>query len=412
MNQSSTPMSISKYLVIPAGIVIMLCLGVAYSWGVFLMPIEESLGWSRARISLAVSILLLVFSAFMSIGGFCEKKFGPRITAAFGGLLVALGWIGASYAQSPGWLYLSYGVLGGIGTGLAYIPSVSCGIKWFPGKKGLVTGVIIFGFGFGTAFLSPVLTRFIELYDWRSTMLYSGLVFGFLIISFAQLLREPARKAAAPGGETQQPERDYTPLQMLRTSSFKVLFVTYFLAMIAGMMTIGHMVAFAMGQGLTSIQGAFALTILSVFNGAGRVLAGYLSDLWGGKRALVLLFFIIGIAMFLFFHATGISTFYLLSALIGLCFGGFLAVYPPLTAEYYGRTNFAINYGLVFIGYGSGCFLGPLAGGLVYDYFESYMKAFYASGLLALLGGGIVWFLLQQPEKAADAKPLHAGPDS
>jgi MFS family permease len=174
--------------------------------------------------------------------------------------------------------------------------------------------------------------------------------------------------------------------------------------MVAGMMTIGHVVAFAMGQGLSSIQGAFALTVLSVFNGVGRVLAGYLSDLWGGKKALILLFCMIGTGMFLFFHATGIGVFYLLSALIGLCFGGFLAVYPPLTAEHYGRRHFSVNYGLVFIGYGSGCFLGPLAGGLVYDYFQSYMIAFYASGILALLGGAIVWFRLKDPGQAFELK--------
>lgn len=410
MDQNKNPVILSKYLVIVAGVVIMLCLGVAYSWGVFLLPIEQSMGWSRAAISLAVSILLLVFSGFMSIGGFCEKKYGPRITAAVGGLLVALGWIGASFSQSPGWLYLFYGVLGGIGTGLGYIPSVSCGIKWFPGKKGLVTGIIIFGFGFGAAFLSPVMTYFINVFGWRSTMLYGGIVFGFLIFTFAQLLKEPVHDPAASGAQAQEPERDYSPGQMIKTSAFKVLFVTYFLAMVAGMMTIGHVVAFAMGQGLTAIQGAFALTILSVFNGVGRVLAGYLSDLWGGRKALVLLFFLIGMGMFLFFHATGITSFYLLSAFIGLCFGGFLAVYPPLTAEYYGKKNFAVNYGLVFIGYGSGCFLGPLAGGLVYDFFQSYMKAFYASGFLALLGGVVVWFLLQKPGEASEPEPVYTDP--
>lgn len=392
-------------MVIVAGVVIMLCLGVAYSWGVFLMPIERDLGWSRAEISLAVSILLLVFSAFMSIGGFCEKKYGPRMTATLGGLLVASGWIGASFSRSPGWLYLSYGVLGGIGTGLGYIPSVSCGIKWFPGKKGRVTGIIIFGFGFGAAFLSPVMTYFINLYGWRSTMLFGGLAFGLSIIASAQFLKEPVGELAASTAGRADKAKDYSPKEMLKTSSFKILFITYFLAMVAGMMTIGHVVAFALGRGLSAIQGAFALTILSIFNGLGRVLAGYLADLWGGKKALVILFFAIGIGMFLFFHASGIGTFYLVSAFIGLCFGGFLAVYPPLTADYFGKKHFAVNYGLVFIGYGGGCFLGPLAGGLVHDAFTSYMIAFYASGVLALAGGGIVWLLLEAPVKIPGTNP-------
>ncbi|MBD3245823.1 MAG: MFS transporter [Candidatus Omnitrophica bacterium] len=395
-------MSKRKYMVIVSGVMIMLCLGVAYSWGVFLLPIEQDLGWGRAQISLAVSILLLVFSAFMSIGGICEKKYGPRLTATIGGLFVAAGWIGASFSQSPLWLYSFYGILGGIGTGLGYIPSVSCGIKWFPGKKGLVTGIIIFGFGFGAAFLSPVMSHLINIYGWRTTMLFSGAAFGAVITLFAQFLSAPLCELTAGKAGQQTPERSYSPKEMLRTCSFRVLFVTYFLAMVAGMMTIGHVVAFARGQGLSAIQGAFALTILSVFNGLGRVITGYLSDLWGGHKTLVLLFFMIGGGMFLLVHAGGIVSLYLLAAFIGLCFGGFLAVYPPLTADYYGKQNFSINYGLVFIGYGSGCFLGPVLGGLVFDFFHSYRFAFYSSGALALLGGAVVWFLLKNPsEKAA-----------
>ncbi|MBD3379402.1 MAG: MFS transporter [Candidatus Omnitrophica bacterium] len=387
----------SRYMVIFAGVLIMLCLGVAYSWGVFLMPLEQDLGWGRAQISLAVSILLLVFSAFMSIGGICERKYGPRITATAGGLLVALGWIGASFSRTPQWLYMSYGVLGGMGTGLAYIPSVSCGIKWFPGKKGLITGIIVFGFGFGAAFLSPVMSYFIGLSGWRATMLWAGFIFGALIIVSARLLKTPECGFEAPRGASEAKKGEYTPVEMMRTAAFKTMFVTYFISMVAGMMTIGHVVAFAQGQGFTAIQGAFALTVLSIFNGLGRILAGHFSDLWGGKKTLAFLFFIIGCSMFLFFHVAGIFLLYAVSAVIGLCFGGFLAVYPPLTSEYFGQKNFSVNYGLVFVGYGSGCFLGPLAGGVVYDLFNSYMIAFYSSGALALVGGIVVLCLLKEP---------------
>jgi MFS transporter, OFA family, oxalate/formate antiporter len=392
----------SRRMVVVSGIMIMLCLGVAYSWGVFLVPLENDMGWGRAQISLAVSILLLVFSAFMSIGGISERKFGPRITATVGGLLVGCGWIGASFSKTPQWMYLFYGVLGGMGTGLAYIPSVSCGIKWFPEKKGLVTGVIVFGFGFGAAFLSPVITYLINLIDWRATMLSAGAVLGLVIISFAQFLKAPVCGFGKEKGGVSVEDNDFAPRDMIRTASFKTMFITYFIAMVAGMMTIGHVVAFAQGKGFDALQGALALTILSVFNGIGRILAGHISDLWGGKRTLVLLFGMIGSGMFLFYHASGLILFYVVSALIGLCFGGFLAVYPPLTSVYFGREHFAVNYGLVFIGYGSGCFLGPLAGGLIYDNFNSYRIAFYFSGMLAILGGIIVRYLLKEPIRSAD----------
>lgn len=384
-----------------AGVIIMLCLGVAYSWGVFVKPIETELGWSRAQISLAVSILLLVFSAFMSIGGFLETKIGPSRTVTIAGILMAIAWIGSSFTHTPLSLYIFYGLFGGIATGLSYIPSVSCGIKWYPHIKGLITGIIIFGFGFGSAILSPLMTRLIQTIGWRSALLYGGIAFGTLIVICAQFLKEPEPDANTSSTHTGSDDTSLTHQEMLKTSTFWVLFVTYFIAMIAGMMTIGHVVAFASDRGLSAMQGALALTVLSIFNGLGRILAGHLSDRFGGKTILILLFFIISGGMFVFASAQHEVMFFAIAALIGLCFGGFLAVYPPLTANYFGTENFSVNYGLVFIGYGTGCFLGPVIGGYVYDLMHSYTVAFYISGGLAILGAFMVFKLLNQPKLTA-----------
>jgi OFA family oxalate/formate antiporter-like MFS transporter len=167
--------------------------------------------------------------------------------------------------------------------------------------------------------------------------------------------------------------------------------------MIAGMMTIGHLIAFLADKNFNAMQGALALTFLSIFNGVGRVACGHASDIWGGKKILCVLFAVIGFAMFVLFHSEILPVIYALSIVIGLCFGGFLAVYPALTAEYFGRRDFAINYGLIFIGYGTGCFLGPLIGGWVHDAAQNYRAAFYFAGALALLGGILIHFLLRKP---------------
>jgi len=388
-----------KYAVVVAGITIMLCLGVAYSWGVFVHPIEAELSWSRAQISLAVSILLLVFSAVMPVGGVIEKRIGASMTVTIAGMLMLVAWAGASFTHSPLWLYIFYGVFGGIATGLSYIPSVSCGIKWFPRKKGLITGIIIFGFGFGSAILSPLMTQLIQTVGWRSAMRYSGIVFGALIVICAQFLKSPTAIAVNAGGHAEESSQSLTHQEMLKTSTFWVLFTTYFIAMIAGMMTIGHVVAFASDRGLSVMQGALALTVLSIFNGLGRVFAGHMSDTFGGKTILATLFLVISGGMFLFAFAQNILAFYALAALIGICFGGFLAVYPPLTVHYFGAENFSVNYGLVFIGYGAGCFFGPVLGGYVYDTMHSYNIAFYTSGALSILGAWMVLRLLKLPEQ-------------
>jgi MFS transporter, OFA family, oxalate/formate antiporter len=352
--------------------------------------------WGRAKISSAVSVLLLVFSIFMVIGGLLERKIGPRKTASIGGVLVGLGWVSASFAYSPFMLYVCYGVIAGIGTGLSYIPSIASGIKWFPDKKGLVTGIIVFGFGFGTAFLSPLITKLINAYGWRTTMLACGIIFGLVIILAAQFLKIPPLSNSAKEGGLRS-ERVFSPIEMLKTNSFKIMFLTYFISMIAGMMTIGHLIAFITDKNFSAMQGALALTILSIFNGVGRIVFGYASDLWGGRKILVLLFALIGSTMFTLYHSGALLVIYAFSMVIGLCFGGFLAVYPALTAEYFGRRDFAVNYGLIFIGYGTGCFFGPLIGGWVHDMTKSYLAAFYFAGALALTGGVLIYYLLRKP---------------
>lgn len=392
---------VNRWGVVVAGVVILMSLGVAYSWGVFLLPIDQEMGWGRAKISFAVSILLLVFSLFMAIGGFLEKKIGPAKTATIGGVLVGLGWVLASFARLPFILYLCYGVVAGIGTGLSYMPSVSSGIKWFPDKKGLVAGIIVFGFGFGTAFLSPLITQLIN-FGWRTAMALCGIFFGCVITVAAQFLKTPSTLKKKEN-QSFSDQDSFSPAEMVKTGSFRIMFFTYLISMIAGMMAIGHLAAFVSDKGFTAMQGALALTVLSLFNGLGRIIFGYASDIWGGKKILVLLFTLIGLGLAILYHLGALPIIYLFSAVIGLCFGGFLAVYPALTAEYFGQADFAINYGLIFVGYGIGCFLGPLTGGWIYDINKSYLAGFYFAAVAALSGAALVC-RLKNPVKIKNGK--------
>ncbi|WP_456441780.1 MFS transporter, partial [Caldithrix abyssi] len=186
--------------------------------------------------------------------------------------------------------------------------------------------------------------------------------------------------------------------EMVTTGAFKVICLPYVFAMVAGMMAIGHIAAFVEDCGYSTIQAAFGITILSIFNGIGRVAAGSISDRIGRKSVLIILFFIIGLAVFLFNMELTLYLIYLNAAIIGFCFGGFLAVYPPLTADYFGAKNFGVNYGLVFVGYGAGCFVGPWLGGYIYDISGLYRWAFSLAGGLAIMGGIIIYFLLKSQE--------------
>ncbi len=397
--------SVNRWGVVCGGFIIIMCLGVAYSWGVFIAPISKEFGWGRGEIALAASVLLLVFSIFMVVGGALEKKYGPRITATIGGLFICAGWILGYFTHSLIWLYLSYGVLCGIGTGLGYLPSISTGIKWFPDKRGMITGIVVFGFGFGSAFLAPLATRFIEVYGWRMTMLIYGCSLGTLIVGAAQFLKSPPDNWV-PEGWTEVKQKvvekiNFSYKEMLKTSSFAVMFFTYTLSMIAGMMSIVHLVPFVEDKGFSPIQAAFALTILSIGNGVGRIISGILSDKIGRKETLILIFNLIGITMLVLYYLNPLILIYLAAGSIGFCCGGFLAVYPPATADFFGPKFFGLNYGLLFIGYGVGCFIGPWFGGAVYDMTGSYSMAFNVAGVLALLGAITVFFLLKPPVEEA-----------
>jgi len=376
---------------------------VAYAWGIFLVPISGEFGWTRASVSLAVSVLLLTFSVFMPIGGLCEKKIGPGMTAAAGGILVCAGWILASFTKSLLWLYMTYGILAGIGTGLSYLPAISTGIKWFPDKKGMVTGIIIFGFGFGSAFLAPAGTKMIINYGWRTTMLIYGIFFGALISFSSCFLKTPPKNWVPAlnrnGTFACKKNVDFTPSQMLREKTFRFVFLTYFIAMVAGMMTIGHIIPFLGDRGYSAMQSAFAVTILAMFNGLGRISGGALSDRMGTGKTLVSIFLIIGTAVFFLSFLPSLFLIYAAAGIIGLCFGGFLSVYPAMTCDYFGVENFGINYGFVFIGYGMGCFIGPWFGGIIYDAMGNYLIAFATAGIMALIGGATAFYQLKGPAR-------------
>ena len=397
---ADVPVNEKRWLVVIAGLLIIVCLGVAYAWGIFLLPISKEFGWTRASVSLAVSILLLTFSLFMAVGGLCEKKIGPGKTATAGGILVCAGWILASFTKSLPWLYMTYGVLTGIGTGLSYLPAISTGIKWFPDRKGLVTGIIIFGFGFGSAFLAPAGTKLIINYGWRTTMLIYGIVFGTVISASSFFLKVPPKNwmpdSIKNGTFACTKNVDLTPSQMLREKSFKFIFLTYFIAMVAGMMAIGHIIPFLTDSGYTAMQAAFAITILALFNGLGRISGGALSDRIGTGNTLVSLFIIIGTTVLLLNFMPSLFLIYVAAGITGLCFGGFLSVYPAITCDYFGLKNFGINYGLVFIGYGMGCFAGPWLVGMVHDATGNYMIAFMTAGITALIGGATAFLYLKK----------------
>jgi OFA family oxalate/formate antiporter-like MFS transporter len=390
--------SSSRWNYVAAAVVINLCLGAVYAFSILVPPLEAEFGWTRIETSPAFTIALVAFALTMIPAGRIQDERGPRIVATVGGALIGLGMVLSSYTDSLMWLYVSYGMLLGLGTGFAYGAPIATCTKWFPDKKGLVTGLVVFGFGGGAIIFAPLWAYLIEAYDWRFNFLFTGLLFTVLIIISAQILKNPS-KDYKPAGWTApvkslKPKADYGSAEMIKTVSFILIWVSYWFGTTAGLMTISQAKLIAMElAGMDSIQASLAVSILGAFNALGRLLWGFLGDRIGREKALTASFLACAAALFVLSTMFEPVMFVAGMSLLGLCFGGFLALYPALTSDYYGSKNLGINYGLVFTAYGAGSVLGPIMASYFRTYDGTYLPAFYISIVLALLGVVLTVFL-------------------
>jgi len=383
----------NRWLVVISGLVVMLMLGVTYAWGVFLKPLMGEFGWAKAETSLAFSILLLVFAIIMIPAGRLQDKKGPRVVATIGGLLLGGGFILASFTNSLSVLYTTYGIIAGAGIACAYVTPIATGVKWFPDKRGLVTGLIVCGFGAGSAFLAPLASHIIYTMGWRMAYVILGVLFLIAVTVAAQLLRNPPEgytpEGWKPSTSQNQPNvhttYDYDLLEMIKTPQFWMLWIMFAFTATAGLMVIGHVVAFAIESGIDKMAAAFALTVLAIFNGAGRVASGIISDKIGRTKTMLVVFVIQAIMLSMLIKMTSVATIYAAVAVIGFCFGADFTLFPAATADFYGTKNIGVNYGAVFTSYGVAGLLGPFLGGYVFDVTQSYYLAFQAAGVLCAI---------------------------
>ena len=390
----------NRWLVVIGALLIQVALGAVYIWSVFKGPLIEKFHWEPAATNLTFSISLLVFAIGTVIFGRLQDKIGPKWVATIGGLLLGAGLILASKTTSVGWIYLTFGVLGGAGIGAGYVCPLATCVKWFPDKKGMITGLAVAGFGGGALVFTPVAKSFINSYGVLPTFAYLGIIFGLCVIIGAQFLKNPPAgyKPAGWNPPVQASGKtavdNYSTGEMLKTPQFYLIWVSYLFGCAAGLMIIGNALPIAKAQGLSEALAASAVMTVSIFNAAGRLIWGTVSDKLGRTKTLMFTFLICGIAMLCLKFLTGTAILIGVS-LVGFCFGGFLAVYPSVTADYYGTKNLGMNYGTVFMAYGIGAVLGPM----LYDLMKSPVAGqlsttpLMISGLLCIIGLALVYML-------------------
>lgn len=356
-----------------AAFLMQLCLGVLYAWSVFRGPLAALHGWSKTETIAPYRYSLLFFTLGMIVAGFWQDRKGPRLVASAGGLLLVAGCVLAAWLGDtvPG-LVLSYGVIGGLGVGFAYVTPIATCVKWFPDRRGTIAGFAVLGFGSGPLVFGPLLQRLIgsdaALFAETipRTFLTMAAIFGVCVIGAAQVYRVPppgwrppgwSPPATAAGGR-----EEFRPAETLRTWQFWLLWVTYFLGTSIGLTAIGEAAPFlseAAAAGAFLSTGA-ALGIMSVFNGAGRLAWGALSDRLGRKLAIGLMFALyIAACLFVLRGATAFAAGLAGLAMVGFAFGGFLALMPSITADYFGSRSVGANYGMLFTAYGLSGFFVP-----------------------------------------------------
>ncbi|MCY2995133.1 MAG: OFA family MFS transporter [Planctomycetota bacterium] len=397
------------WVVTLSGMGINLALGILYTWSVISKAIPAEWGWTEEDKSAPFSYACLIFSFMMIPAGRLQDKLSPRLVATIGGLLVGAGMILASQADTYFSYVLGFGVLAGTGFAFGYASATPPAVKWFPAKRtGMIAGIVVSGFGLASVYAAPLATWLIATQGVPRTMWILGLAFLVVVVALSQLLRIPPKGYVPPGtaAPTQgivAKRENFSPVEMLSTVQFYLLWFMYFCGSGAGLMVIAKLAPLAKTQvGIT--HGFILVAWLAVGNGAGRIITGTLSDRLGRKPTIIgCLLFQAVLMVVLTFATTGsvlgtIPAMALLSALIGANYGANLAIYPSITKDFYGLKNFGVNYGLLFTAWGVGGYaLSKLLAGKLFDAYHSYIVSCYvAAGLLVV--AAVVALLLQPPK--------------
>lgn len=407
----------NRGLVVVGAVLIQLALGAIYAWSVFTPSLTVE-GWTKADTQWVFAIGLVSFAVFMVLAGKKMGSWGPQRLTILGGLVLGLGYLLAGlFGGTDFWmLVILIGLIGGAGIGFAYVVPIAVGMRWFPDKKGMITGLAVAGFGFGAMLwvkLAGSWGHLIENLGLSTTFTVYGIIFAVMVIVGGLWMKFPpvgwkpeGFKAVETDASKPVDDREFNSNEMLSKPQFYLIFLTFVFSAGAGLMSIGLMKLYPMealqANGLSAAEAsAIAGTAMAVFfslaNGLGRIIWGTLSDKLGRKTSIVIMTATQGILVILFtFMAGNEYLLYLGATLIGFNFGGNFALFPTITADTFGSKNVGQNYPFVFLAYGVGGILGPILGGKMGD-LGNFPLAFTISGIAVLIG--TVLTLMVKPAK-------------
>lgn len=361
-----------------------------YVWALFTQPLTTGLGASLPELQITFSILIVVQTFLSPWQGLLVDRFGPRLLLSIGVLVTGLSWILAAQASSLTMLYLTYGLLGGIGTGIVYVGVIGHMVQWFPDKRGLATGLVAAGYGVGALLTTFPIATVLRESTYEDALTRFGLIFGIVGLVAAQGLRRPDaawqiawNQRARAGGSVSTTSIDLSPIQMLGTRIFWLMFVMMTMMSTTGLMVTSQMGAFTRDFGMASVLVwglpllPLALSLDRITNGATRPFFGWVSDRYGRENTMLIAFALEGTAMTLWLlsreHAL---LFVLLSGLVFFGWGEIFSLFPSTLTDTFGTTHATANYGCLYMAQGVGSVLGGPVAALLHDSTGSWIPVF------------------------------------
>lgn len=375
-------------------------------FSLFALPLCDQFGWSSSDFSMAYTIYMFIYCAVGFLGGILAEKLQPRIAIYIGLALFAGGWILTGFANTIPFLYIAYGFIAGAGAGMIYPACLPTALKWFPDKSGSISGLVQAGAACGPFIMSPIAQMLIDNYGAQSACKILGIIF-LIGVALVAWMIVPCPDGWTPEGwvpSTEQSKelntKDYNIPQMVKIPIFWILLLMFIFANAAGTMMVSATSPIAQNQiGLSAMDAALCVSLMTLFNMFGRIAFGFIYDKLKGWNSLLLVLVINGISTLMLTIADSYIYFILCIALVGFSFGGLLIVFAPMVKIIFGSKYYNRNYGLIFIGYGIGAFVGPKISASFYDATGSYVMGYLGSAILAALAIALILIAKKMSDK-------------
>ncbi|WP_028593449.1 L-lactate MFS transporter [Paenibacillus assamensis] len=383
---------VNRWIIVLGTIIIQMGLGTIYTWSLFNQPLADKFGWELSSVSITFSITSFALAFATLFAGKIQDRIGIRNLTMISGAVLGAGLIASSQVSSLWMLYLLAGVVVGFADGTAYITSLSNLMKWFPERKGLIAGISVGAFGTGSLLFKYINGHFINTLGVSQAFLVWGLIVMVMVIVGSFLIKEAVMTETPANTNTPlHSQKNYTVKEMLRTKEAYLLFVILFTACMSGLYLIGIVKDIGVQlAGLDIRTAANAVAMVAIFNTAGRIILGALSDKVGRMKVVAGALLATALSVITLSFATlNAGIFFTCVGVIAFCFGGNITVFPAIVADYFGLKNQSKNYGIIYQGFG----LGALAGSFLSVLFGGFQVTFNVIAVLCMISFLIAIFI-------------------